>query len=98
MSNQSNDLLWSKSQVRWRCRRGLKELDIILLGFFDRCYEQLSLQEKLSLQFLLLESDPVLQKWLVFSDTIDVKHKHLKSFLDRIRENQDVYRSFPVDD
>jgi len=98
MSNQPNDLLWSKSQVRWRCRRGLKELDIILLGFFDRCYEQLSIQEKLSLQFLLLEPDPILQKWLVFSDTTDVKYQNLKVFLDRIRKNQDIYRNFPVDD
>ena len=34
------------SQLRWRCRRGMLELDIILNNFIDNNYTQLSAEEK----------------------------------------------------
>ncbi len=32
--------------LRWRCRRGMLELDILLNGFVDKRYAQLSAQQK----------------------------------------------------
>lgn len=54
-----------RSQVRWRCHRGMLELDLILLAFFDQHYDQLSeLQQKTFVQ-LLESNDPQLYAWLL---------------------------------
>lgn len=52
-------------RIRWACRRGMLELDILLLGFFDGAYA--SLPEPLKHQFVeLLESaDQDLHRWLL---------------------------------
>lgn len=34
------------SRLRWRCRRGMLELDIMLNGFVDEGYVQLSKEQK----------------------------------------------------
>lgn len=34
------------SQLRWRCRRGMLELDIMLNKFLDKTYTQLNAEEK----------------------------------------------------
>lgn len=33
-------------RLRWRCRRGLLELDLVLQGFLERRYGQLEQQER----------------------------------------------------
>ena len=40
-------------RVRWRCRRGLLELDVVLSRFLDRHFETLSSQQRASLNRLL---------------------------------------------
>lgn len=44
-------------RARWRCRRGLLELDIVLQRFMDRHYTQLSETELQQLATLLDLSD-----------------------------------------
>lgn len=44
-------------RARWRCRRGMLELDIILQRFMDHYYCQLSTQELLQFERLLSFSD-----------------------------------------
>ncbi|SEN24241.1 succinate dehydrogenase assembly factor 2 [Nitrosomonas marina] len=44
-------------RARWRCRRGMLELDIILLRFMDKHYRQLSTRELLQFDRLLSLSD-----------------------------------------
>ena len=56
---QSMNLL-SKNKLRWACRRGMLELDLLLGDFFDRCFDELSMDEKLVFQQLLSESDQTL--------------------------------------
>lgn len=34
------------SELRWRCRRGMLELDILLNGFLDKQYVQLNGEQK----------------------------------------------------
>ncbi len=52
-------------RVRWACRRGMLELDILLLGFYDGCYA--TLPEPVQQQFIaLLESpDQDINQWLL---------------------------------
>ena len=33
-------------RVRWHCRRGLLELDLVLQDFLERCYERLDGEER----------------------------------------------------
>jgi len=44
-------------RLRWQCRRGLLELDIVLERFLRSKYQQLNNQEKLTFSKLLKEAD-----------------------------------------
>lgn len=52
-------------QIRWKCRRGMLELDYLLLNFFDRYYETLPANQKTLFSNLLDSSDVVLYQWLI---------------------------------
>lgn len=53
------------SYIRWQCRRGMLELDIMLLSFFDKVYERLALERKKDFVELLTFSDQTLYSWLI---------------------------------
>jgi antitoxin CptB len=53
------------SRMRWRCRRGMRELDRILEGFVDKHYDALSAPEKLSFAEFLELPDPDLHAYLI---------------------------------
>ena len=50
-------------RLRWRCRRGLLELDLILQGFLERGFDRLDAQEKALFGELLDSPDPDLLDW-----------------------------------
>ena len=62
-----------RSQVRWRCHRGMLELDLILLPFLDQKYDQLSILEQKAFIRLLEFSDPELYTWLLTEERPDDK-------------------------
>ena len=49
-----------KSRLRWRCRRGMKELDILLLRYLECCYDSASPQEQGVFAEILELQDPQL--------------------------------------
>ena len=49
---------------RWRCRRGMKELDFVLNGFLDQCWNGLSKEDRKLLDELLEEQDMQLWYWM----------------------------------
>jgi len=51
-------------QIRWRCRRGMKELDALLERFLASDYLALADAEKQTLARLLDAKDPDLLDWL----------------------------------
>ena len=53
------------AKLKWRCRRGTKELDIMLTRFVDKCINDLSDQQITTFKRLLAEQDPELSQWLV---------------------------------
>ena len=55
-------------RLRWRCRRGLLELDLILLRFVDECYPALTEAEKSGFQALLSLPDAALLDYLAGRD------------------------------
>ncbi|PTN11590.1 succinate dehydrogenase assembly factor 2 [Nitrosomonas aestuarii] len=44
-------------RARWRCRRGMLELDIVLQRFMDQYYRQLSKEEIMQFESLLSLAD-----------------------------------------
>ena len=50
-------------RVRWHCRRGLLELDLILARFMDRHYESLDVEARELFKELLERPDNDLLDW-----------------------------------
>ena len=48
------------NRLRWQCRRGLLELDLVLGRFLDKYYGALDAAEAAAFQALLREEDAVL--------------------------------------
>ena len=55
----------SYKHLRWRCRRGLKELDVMLERFLAGKFLELSEQDKSHFDKLLSESDMDLLEWVL---------------------------------
>lgn len=54
-----------KSRLRWQCRRGMKELDHLLTGYLDHCFDEASDVEKDAFRALLELADPQLIGYLL---------------------------------
>lgn len=70
-------------RLRWQCRRGMLELDLLLSRFLDGCYSSLSAQEKADLLRLLNYQDQILQDWL-FGEAVPAEAR-LRNLVARIR-------------
>lgn len=55
-------------QVKWRCRRGMLELDLMLNKFLNEMYHTLTNDSKLIFQQMLNATDPELYSWLLGFD------------------------------
>lgn len=51
-------------QLRWRCRRGMRELDSVLLGFLEREFDQLDDLQKSAFAEVLSLPDPEVYGYL----------------------------------
>ena len=52
------------SRLRWRCRRGTREMDLLLLRFLEQDYPRLDAREQSLFGSLLDEADPDLYAWI----------------------------------
>lgn len=57
------------NRLRWQCRRGMLELDLLLLPFFDKCYLELSPSGQALFEQLLSYQDQDLYQILVKQNT-----------------------------
>ncbi len=51
-------------QLVWRCRRGVRELDVLLGRFLESSYNELDVEGKEAFERLLEVQDPVIMDWL----------------------------------
>jgi antitoxin CptB len=56
-------------KLRWRCRRGMKELDLLTLGYLERYYLTVSAEERQAFADLLELQDPLLMSYMVGRQT-----------------------------
>ena len=52
-----------KSRLKWACRRGMLELDVIFMPFFEHEFDSLSHEQQQTFTRLLKSDDPDLFKW-----------------------------------
>jgi antitoxin CptB len=66
MVQQENDnIINNIPRLRWACRRGMLELDVLLGNYLNNAYLDLSLADKKLFVALLGQPDPEIFEWLM---------------------------------
>jgi len=74
MSDNSSEL----SRLRWRCRRGTKELDLLLLSYFENHYELMDFEKKEQFNQILMLQDPIIIEMFAAPKAIeDLNLRHM---------------------
>ena len=58
-------VLKDKARLRWACRRGMLELDVLFMPFVEEAYEHLSTSRQMVFERLLACQDPELFAWFM---------------------------------
>jgi antitoxin CptB len=77
-----------QSRLRWRCRRGMRELDQLLGWYLDQRYEKVDDAAKAAFAALLDQQDPQLWNWL--SGQVVPTEADWRSIVDEIRHRDRV--------
>jgi len=72
-----------RDRLRWRCRRGMLELDLLLQGFLDRGYHRLNAAQQELFRRLLELPDQTLIEYLLGSR--EIEQKEFVDVIERIR-------------
>ena len=78
----TQSLTQNKARLRWACRRGMLELDVLLMPFVEDAYEYLSNQQQLDFERLLECQDPELFAWFMGHEICE--DKELNEMVQRI--------------
>lgn len=72
------------TQLKWACRRGMLELDVLLGNFLVNNYDTLNEVQQQQFVALLKEPDPLLFAWLIGQE---MPPKELQSITELIRND-----------
>ena len=61
----------NKARLRWACRRGMLELDLLFIPFVDDAYDDLTAEQQTTFERLLTEQDPDLFAWFMGHNTCE---------------------------
>ncbi|AUH02188.1 FAD assembly factor SdhE [Pectobacteriaceae bacterium CE70] len=79
----------NKPRIHWACRRGMRELDISIMPFFEHDYDTLSDDDKRNFIRLLQCDDPDLFNWLMnHGEPTDQGLKHMVSLIQTRNKNR----------
>jgi antitoxin CptB len=53
------------ARLKWACRRGMLELDVLLLPFVEQAFDELSEHQQITFERLLTCDDPDLFAWFM---------------------------------
>ncbi len=77
-----------KSRILWRCRRGIKEMDIVLQDFIKNSYDELNNENKSAFSKLLEEQDLDILNWVLGKDKPE--DKKLIEIIKKIRSSRNI--------
>lgn len=78
----------NRAKLRWRCRRGTKELDYMLSGFFDRRFDELDASGQEAFAWLLEQQDPLVIDWIW--GTLSPPQGALNDIIEMIRRDSGI--------
>jgi len=78
-----------RSRLFWRCRRGIREMDILLQDYLQVHYDTLSTKEQNTFEELLEEADLDILSWIMQKTSPDEKYI---SIINCIRESAEKSR------
>ena len=70
-----------RSRLIWRCRRGIREMDILLLGYLEAHYDDACAEEQNTFEELLKETDLDILSWIMQKTSPDEKYVELIEFI-----------------
>ena len=77
-----------KSRILWRCRRGIKEMDIVLQDFIKDSYDELNNENKSAFSKLLEEQDLDILNWVLGKEKPE--DKTLIEIIKKIRSSRNI--------
>ncbi len=78
----------ASSRLLWRCRRGIREMDIVLQDFLTRCYDGLPESDQRLFRALLDESDLDILNWLMGKEKPD--SAELRRIIALLRQSREM--------
>ncbi len=70
-----------RRKLIWRCRRGMREMDILLLEYLQNHYDNASTEEQNAFEELLEETDLDILSWVMARTSPDEKYMKLIAFI-----------------
>ena len=61
----------NKARLKWACRRGMLELDVLFIPFVEEAYDDLTAKDQRIFERLLTEQDPDLFAWFMGHNICD---------------------------
>jgi len=77
-----------RSRLLWRCRRGIREMDIVLQTFLNQSYDTLSDTDKNSFAQLLDEADLDILNWIMGKGVPE--NDGIKNIITLIRQSRQI--------
>lgn len=78
----------NRSRLLWRCRRGIREMDIVLQEYISRSYDTLSDTDKKAFSQLLDETDLDILNWIMGKEKPE--NDELMHIITIIRESRNI--------
>jgi antitoxin CptB len=77
----------NKARLKWACRRGMLELDVLFMPFVEEAYDHLSDKDKQIFERLLTCQDPELFAWFMGHETCEDEelNKMVQFILNRVK-------------
>ncbi|QBG37087.1 succinate dehydrogenase assembly factor 2 [Litorilituus sediminis] len=69
--SESNKPGVNKARLKWACRRGMLELDVLFIPFVDEAYDDLPAEQQGVFERLLTCQDPELFAWFMGHETCE---------------------------
>ena len=77
-----DEVLFKKLQ--WRCRRGMKELDVLMQGYLNQMYRDAPAEEQQAFHALVEMPDPELYHYFIGKRTME--NPQLAELIEKIRK------------
>jgi antitoxin CptB len=65
-----SETVLSKKDLKWQCRRGMLELDLLFNGYLENTYDELNVKQKELFTTFLACTDPELFAWLMDQEAV----------------------------